>query len=133
MQKYYLDTSILLDVYEKRGYNGEIALKLILKLIDANAIIIFSDEHIIELKSLGYSLHEINSLLRTFKQIAIEKVHLTKTQIRAAKKLAIQKIIPNGDALHSIIARDFDAIFISRDKYFENLDFLIFKKPEELL
>jgi len=55
MIKYYLDTSILLDFYEKRGINSEIALVLINKIIKSDILVIYSDLHILELKKLGYN------------------------------------------------------------------------------
>ena len=33
-EDFYIDTSIWVDFYEKRGENGESALKLILKIIE---------------------------------------------------------------------------------------------------
>ena len=73
MGVYNLDTSILLDIYEKRGKNGEEALKLMLNFIKENATIILSDIHIKELKSLKYSLEEINSIFSIFKIIVIKE------------------------------------------------------------
>lgn len=133
MVAYNLDTSILLDAYEKRGQNGEEAFKLILKLIEENAIIILSDIHIKELKDLSYSLDEINSIFRMFKLGNIKRVHITRNQFKEAKKLAFQKNIPKGDVLHAILSRDNGAIMISRNKHFKILSFIDVKTPKELL
>ncbi len=133
MGVYNLDTSILLDIYEKRGKNGEEALKLMLNFIKENATIILSDIHIKELKSLKYSLEEINSIFSIFKIIVIKRVHITKSQLNESKQLVSQKNIPLGDILHAIISRDNDAIMISRDKHFKFLRFIDTKKPEDLL
>ncbi len=121
MTTYNLDTSILLDAYEKRGENGEEALKLILKLIEENVTIILSDLHIKELKDLNYNLDEINSIFRIFRLGNIKRVHITRNQEKESKKLASQKDIPKGDVLHAVISRDNDAIMVSRDKHFEKL------------
>ena len=52
-KKFYFDTSIWLDYYEKRGKNGEVALKLIEKIIKENHTILCSHIVIKELKNLG--------------------------------------------------------------------------------
>lgn len=39
---FYFDTSIWLDFYEKRGKNGEAAIKLINKIIKEKDIILYS-------------------------------------------------------------------------------------------
>ena len=57
MVTYNLDTSILLDAYEKRKEG--ITSRFILKIIEENIGIIFSDLHIKELKDLGYNKEEI--------------------------------------------------------------------------
>ena len=128
-----LDTSILLDAYEKRGVNGEITLKLILKLIKEEAIIILSDLHIKELKDLNYSLNEINAIFQMFKLGEIKRVHINRNNLKESKQLASQKNIPKGDVLHAIISRDNDAIMISRDKHFKLLRFIETKMPKDLL
>ena len=133
MVSYNLDTSILLDAYEKRGENGEQAIKLILKLIERNSTIILSDIHIKELKDLGYSLDEINSIFSIFKLAKIKKVHINRKQLEESRRLALQKNIPKGDILHAILSRDNEAIMISRDKHFEILKFIDTKTPEDLL
>ena len=40
---FYFDTSVWLDFHEKRGNNGELALKLIIKIVDENLKIAYSD------------------------------------------------------------------------------------------
>ena len=132
MQKYYLDTSILLDAYENR--NEVILQKLILKLIEEKCIILLSDLHIKELKSLGYDFDEINSIFRIFKIFDIKRIHITKTQIEESNQLALQIDIPKKDILHAIIAKDNEAILIAADRHFEKLNKIIgVKKPHELL
>ena len=54
-EDFYLDTSIWLDFHEKRGENGEIALKLILKIINEDIKAAYSDLHIKEFKKLDYT------------------------------------------------------------------------------
>ncbi len=134
MYIYNLDTSIWLDYYEKRGINGKHALKLIIKIIYENSIIIYSDLHLKELKNLGYSNDEINDVFYIVKSTNIKKVYLNKEQLKEAKKLSYQKKIPRADALHAILARDNNAIMISRDKHFEKLRNIVeIKKPEDII
>ena len=134
MVKYYLDTSIWLDHYEKRGRNGEIALALISKILNENEIIIYSDFHINELKSLSYKLNEIRGIVRVAKPNNIEFAHTNREQLEEAKRIKKYIKIPIKDIIHSIIARDNEAILVYTDKHFEKLKYLIdIKKPIELI
>ncbi len=133
MAIYNLDTSIWLDYYEKRDKNGRNALKLILKIIEDKSIMIYSDLHIKELKNIGYNIEEINILLRIVKPDNLRRVHIGKDQREEATLLAYNRSIPEGDALHAILARDNDALMVSRDMHFQRLlDIVKTKKPEEL-
>lgn len=40
---YYFDTSIWIDIYDKRGYNGEVAKKLMEKIILQDDFVLYSD------------------------------------------------------------------------------------------
>ena len=134
MAIYNLDTSILLDIYEKRGRNGEYAKKLILKIIEENSKIICSDLHITELKHLNYTLEEINLIFQIAKPNNIIRTHTDKKQKEEAVNVAFKLNIPKGDALHAIIARDNNAIMVSRDHDFEKLKQIVeVKKPEDLV
>ena len=64
----------------------------------------------------------------------LKRIHATKEQIQEAIKLAKQRGVPRAHALQAILARDYDAQFISRDRDFEKLkDITITKKPEDLI
>ena len=41
--EFYYDTSIWIDFHEKRGRNGELALRLIIKIINEDLRIAYSD------------------------------------------------------------------------------------------
>lgn len=130
---YYLDSSIWLDMYEKRGKNSEEALRFLEKIIRRNCIILYSALHIKELKYLGYSFGEIAEMF-SFAKKNLRKVHICKQEKEQAKNLAIKRKIPRGDALHAILSRNNEAQLISRDRDFENIkDVVIAKKPEEIL
>lgn len=130
-EDFYLDTSIWLDFYEKRSVNGELALKLILKIINEDLKVGYSDLHIKEFKNLDYSQNEINSIFSIVKPNNIKHVHIYREQTEEAKKIARQRNVPRKDALHAILARNNNLQLISRDEHFEKLkDISIAKKPE---
>lgn len=133
-EKFYFDTSIWLDYYEKRGKNGEIALKLINKIIEENHVILYSTSIIKELKALGYFLNEINEILSIAKPKNIRLVHVSKVQIEEAEKFASQRNIPRRDAFHAVLARDNEARLITRDYHFQKLkDITIPRLPEDFI
>jgi|SRR3989344_7492889 len=131
---FYLDTSIWLDFYEKRGDNGAFALHLLLTLIAEEKKVIISDILTRELKHLGYSNDEINRLFQIIKPNHIKRVFTTKEEFLEARHLARQRNVPLGDALHAVLARNHHALFISRDKDFLSLkDIIKIKTPEEFI
>ena len=131
---FYFDTSVWLDFHEKRGNNGELALKLIIKIVDENLKIAYSDLNVKEFKNLSYTQDEINSILRVAKPNNIKHVHIFKEQLEEANKLARQRNVPKKDALHAILARDNNLQLISRDNHFEKLrDVSVAKKPEDFI
>jgi len=133
-EEFYFDTSIWVDFHEKRGGNGESAFKLIIKIINEDLKIAYSDLNIKEFKDLGYTQDEINSLLSIAKPNNIKRVHIYREQLEEAKKLAIQRDVPKKDALQAILARDNHLQLISRDEHFEKLkDITRAKKPEDFI
>ncbi len=131
---FYFDTSIWLEIYEKRNKNSEIALNLLLKIIDQNLKIYYSDLHIKELKNLGYNHDQINSILNVVKYNNLRHVHIYKKQLGDAKKMAKERDIPRKDVLHAILCKDNGLQLITRDYHFEKLkDITITKKPEDFI
>jgi len=136
-EKYYIDTSIGIDLLDNRkGYNGEplrdYALKLFASIKVNGRILIISDLLIRELEAY-YSLEEINGMILPLQKI-IEKIIATKKQRVEARKIAEERNLPPGDCLHAIIARDEDLILVTRDKDFRLLrDIAEHYKPEELI
>ncbi|MEK6921710.1 MAG: PIN domain-containing protein [Nanoarchaeota archaeon] len=131
---YYFDTSIWIDIYDKRGYNGEVAKKLMEKIILQDSYVLYSDVVVLELKRLDFFESEINQMLGIAKPDHIKRVQSSRNQIEEAKNLAKQRNVPLRDALHAIIARDNGAQLVSRDWDFEQLkDVTNTKKPEDLL
>ena len=134
VEDFYFDTSIWLDIYEKRGYNGEVAEKLFRKIIEKDDIICYSDLVIAELKRLGYIKIEINDLLAIAKPYNLKRIHIYKEQIDEARKLAKQRNVPQADALHAILCRDNDAQLISRDWDYKKLKHITKAKlPEDFI
>lgn len=136
-EKYYVDTSIWMDLLEDRkGFNGEplgdYALKLFTMIKAKNHRLVLSDLLIRELES-NYSIEEINGMVLPFRKI-IEKVFVTKEQRDEAKKIAGERDLPPGDVLHAILARDNNFMMVTRDKHFRELgDITKPYKPEELI
>ena len=131
---YYFDTSIWIDIYDKRGYNGEIAMKLMEKIIENDGFVVYSDVVVFELKRLGFSEYEINQILSIAKPDHIKRIHSTASQLQEAAKLAKQRKVPLRDAAHAVLARDHEAQLVSLDWDFEKLkEITKTKKPEDLL
>ena len=135
-EKYYLDTSIWMDFYEDRTDpskdSGEFAFKLLCKLLASKSKIVVSTFLLRELET-AYSLDEIRGLTLHFEKL-MEKVDVSDKQREEAKKIAEEREIPKGDVIHAILARDNDAILISRDKHFQLLkDICEVMKPEDIM
>nr|MBI4156509.1 type II toxin-antitoxin system VapC family toxin [Candidatus Woesearchaeota archaeon] len=134
MKRFYLDTSIWLDFFEKRGKYGKLALKLIRKIIQDNSIILYSDSVINELKRLGYGYDQIEKIFSIAKPNNIIKIHIFSIEMEEAKNLAFKRNIPRGDALNAILSRDNYAQLVARDYHYRKLkDISITKAPEELI
>ena len=136
-EEYIIDTSIWVDLYEDRkGYNneplGDYAFKLLVKIKAKESAIVLTDFLVKELETL-YSIEEINGMFKPFEKI-IKKIIATEKQREEAKKIAKERDVPAGDALHTIVSRDNDLILVTRDRHFRKLeDISKHYKPEELI
>lgn len=135
---FLLDTQIWMDHYLRRGLEGTYgtsALQLILTIIADGSTIIISNFQEKELKAVGLAPTEIISLFSMLKPDHITRVSVTKTQFAEAHRVAKQREVPLGDAIHAIVARDFNAQLVSRDeKDFRKLkDITQFKEPQDFL
>ncbi len=136
-EKYLIDTSIWVDLYEDRkGYQkeplGDFAFKLFGLIKAKQNRIVITDLTIRELES-NYSIPEINGMMKPFEAL-LDKVVASKEQREEAMKLADERNVPKGDALHAILARDNKLILVSRDRHFRQLtDISEHHKPEELI
>ncbi len=136
-QKYYLDTSIWLDFFEKRNEpnlpKGDWAHELLDKITKNNNKVIYSDIVILELGVVDYQPHEIEKLFEKIRPILIF-AESTEKQARKAKDLASKRDIPKGDALHALIARDNKATLVTLDNHFKKLlDIIKPKRPQDLI
>ena len=135
-QKYYLDAAIYIDYYNNRRDRfrplGDWAHRLLALIETKGDVLIVSDFLIAELES-HLSKREVKDILSTYKGI-IRKIEFTDKQFKEAKELANKRRVPLGDVLHSIIARDNDAILVTRDHHFEGLnDISVPHKPEDVI
>jgi predicted nucleic acid-binding protein len=137
-KKYYFDSSIWRDYFENRKDKfrplGEWAFELIKQIIKEKGIILYSELVIDELRK-DWSQEAVNSCFGAFRsEELLVKAEITPEQYKEAVRLAREKKVPRGDALHAILARDNDAIMVARDKHFLELDDVAnHKKPEELI
>ncbi|MEK6952743.1 MAG: PIN domain-containing protein [Nanoarchaeota archaeon] len=136
-EKYLIDTSIWVDLYnDRKGYKGEplgdYAFKLFAMIKARGDKIIITDLTIRELE-MNYSIPEIRGMMKPFENI-IEKIISTKKQRDEAKKVSQERNLPPGDALHAILARDNKLILITRDKHFKQLtEISVYYKPEDII
>jgi len=134
--KYYLDTSIWRDLHEGREDKfrplGEWAFELLRKIRINQEKVLYSDLTLDEL-SIAYDKETITKLFQDIAEL-LEKVEIKENHVNEASKLSKKHNIPFGDALHGILARDNNAIMVTRDHHFEKLIGIVsVKKPEDLI
>lgn len=135
-QKYLIDTSIWVDLYEdRRGFKneplGDYALNLLIKIKAKDSRVVLTDLLMRELE-VNYSIGEINGMFKPFEK-QVEKIIVTKKQMEEAERIASKRDIPPGDVLHAIIARDNALILITRDKHFKQIeDIAKHYRPEDI-
>lgn len=139
MQKrYYLDTAIWKDYYENRSDKlrpiGDWALAFINKAIAEGSRILYSDAVMRELNKY-HTMDEINAILSIVRnEDCLEKVSIGREQAQEAREISRKRNVPFWDALHAVLARDNNAIIITRDRHFDELmDVAEARKPEELI
>ena len=131
---FYLDTSIWIDLMEKRGNNSASAFRLIAKSIRKEYSFGYSELNIRELKHLGYTQNQIQNLFSIMKPPHLIKLHIFNAQIKEACRIAKKRNLPKRDVLQAILCRDNGYQLISRDHHFENLkDITSAKLPEDFM
>jgi predicted nucleic acid-binding protein len=134
--KYYLDSAIWRDLHEGREDRfrplGEWAFELLRKIRISRDKVIYSKLIVDEL-SVAYDKETITKLFQNTTEM-LQRVEINENQVREAARLSKKYNIPFGDALHGILARDNDAIMVTRDHHFEKLNNIVsVKKPEDLI
>ena len=135
--RFYVDTCIWIDFYENRFSKsgspiGKYASELFMKLSKKKATILFSDLTIKEMKKL-FREGEVESLLGVVSLLfVLEKAKIINSDYEESVNLALERNVPRPDALHAILARNNDAVLVTRDAHFQKLrDIVRVIKPEE--
>ncbi|MFA5887696.1 MAG: PIN domain-containing protein [Candidatus Nanoarchaeia archaeon] len=135
-KKYYLDTCIWIDYFENRKDRfrplGEWAFQLLRQITEEEDIVLFSRIVIKELKRV-YNEQEIESIFSIIPKELLLEAEVFSKQIAEAEIRAKILGIPTNDVIHLIIARDNNAILVTRDKHLLFLDDIEIRMPEELL
>ncbi len=136
-EKYYFDTCIWVDYLENRTDRfrplGDWALMLINKIIKNNWKIVYSDLTVKELSRM-YGSCQIKDMFELIPSTLLIKSETLKSQIHYANRLSLNAGIPRDDALHAIIAMQNNAVLVTRDSHFNELQIsLEIRKPEELI
>lgn len=138
MARYYLDTSIWRDYWEDRRDKmrplGEFAFNFLTKCVQEGHLIIISAAVYDELLR-RFGKDAVSNMLSMIAEAGIlQEVPITYNETREARKLTRSLHVGFYDALHAVVARDNDAIIITRDAHFNDLNFICAaREPEELL
>ena len=114
--KYYVDTCVWIDFIEDRTDSD-----FFIKCIENNDTIIYS--YPLEKELLKYIHNTKLKILYTLflSKGLIEIISVTEASKSEAFNLSNERKIPFADALHAVLARDNNAILITRDKHFLKL------------
>ncbi|HZX20503.1 MAG TPA: PIN domain-containing protein [archaeon] len=135
-RRFYPDTSVWRDYFEDRKDNvrplGEFAFRFLRKCQENQWIILVSGE--VEKELLAYySQKRVEEIFSNFHDI-IRNVEESRRQVSEAISFSrkTKKAFPFSDILHSIIARDNNAILVSRDRHFAEIGIVECVLPEEV-
>jgi len=137
--KIYVDTNIFLDWWLDRADNlrpiGEFAFRLFKQAVSCRFDVLVSDYTVSELMNvLCFSesrvLGDVLVLLKEADKLFI--VSASPAQKEEAEKFAGLHGLPRTDVLHAILARDNDAVLVTRDRHFEEIGICRTAKPENL-
>ncbi|MDD4878007.1 MAG: PIN domain-containing protein [Candidatus Nanoarchaeia archaeon] len=138
-QKYFVDTLVYRDYYENRSDNfrplGEWALEFFRKAAGEGGIILYCDMVLAELEK-DYKPENVILIFKILNGMDVILMHVepSNVQAREAKSVAKNKNVSFADALYAILARDNNAIIVTRDAHFLLLtDIAESRKPEELI
>lgn len=128
--RFYLDTSIWLDLHEERTCYAK---ELLSSLIVEQHMVVYSDLVVEELLQLDYFMVDIQNLFLRFKPF-IEKVHVTRKWLLEARGLSKRRNVPFKDAIHAVLARESESVLLTRDHHFFYLrDIADIRHPEDVI
>lgn len=136
-QKYYIDACIWRDFHENRKDKfrplGEWAFNLFRMIKETKGKVLYSDLVVEEL-SIAYDANAIKDIFKIIERDGLlEKAEVRKEQFQEAARLKRERNLPFADVLHAIIARDNEAIMVTRDTHFEEFENIgTIRKPEDL-
>ena len=134
-KRFYVDTAIWMDYYQNRTDRfrplGELAKAFLKRALEEEWVLLYSKMVIDELQTYFTDI-EIREIFNASTSL-LSEIEIADAQWKEAEQLAILHAVPFGDALHAVLARDSDAVIITRDRHFKRLkDIAAWKKPEEL-
>ncbi len=137
MTRYYIDACIWRDYFEDRRDKfrplGEWALRMLRAIIEDNDIILYSEIVEDELRK-AYSQKEITDIFSLVPPEIFIKVEISENQRKEAFYLSRKLKMFFKDVLHAVLARDNNALLVSRDKHFYELqEYVEIKRPEDLI
>ncbi len=137
-KKFYLDTAIWRDYFEDRKDGlrplGEFAFQFLRECKRGGNELLVSDTVIFELEA-GVSKEQVKEIFSRFKKI-IRKITANDEQVSEARKEwnKRNRVLPFKDVLHAIIARDNNAVLVTRDNHFFDLltSIVEVRRPKEI-
>lgn len=137
MVNYYIDSCIWIDYFEDRHDRfrplGEWAFLLLKKIVQEKQKIILSNVLMNELQK-RYSHKELEYLFQIIPECRLLRIKAGAKNTNDAKELRNHRELPFADILHSVIAKENNAILVSRDRHFQELQsYIRVFKPEELI
>ena len=136
MVRFYVDTSVWRDYFEDRKDNvrplGLFAFRFLKKCTEKGFKILFSHFVVEELLTY-YSKERVKLVFENFKEHLVE-VRETDDMRREALVLKEKFSIPLVDAAHALLAKANNAVIVSRDKHFRELEHIVeVRLPEEII
>jgi len=135
-QKFYLDTAIWRDYFEDRRDNfqplGEFAFQFLKNCEKHSCEVLYSS--LVKRELLAhYSKERVQQVFSSFLGV-LHEVKVCPEHLDEAKRVGrTVHDSHTADILHAILARDSEAIMITRDKHFDALNSIVeILKPEEV-
>ncbi|MFH1239628.1 MAG: PIN domain-containing protein [Candidatus Diapherotrites archaeon] len=139
-ERVFVDSNIFLDYYFDRKDSikplGEFAFQFFNNAVSCKYFLIIPKDVVFEIKNI-LNCNESHLQNTVFKELLnakkIEFIDSSDTQVEEARKISKKFNIPKTDSLCAVLARDYGAIVVSRDKHFEKLNHITKSfLPEEL-